>query len=290
MPPPSSGGVHLIQMLNILEAYDLRSMGHNSAEVIHLLSESMKYAYADRSKYLGDPDFNEIPIEALSSKKYAEVIREGIDLEKARPSASIKPGEVAEYESPDTTHFSIADQEGNVLSLTYTINFSFGCRLMVPGLGFFLNNEMDDFSLQPGVPNAYGLIGGKANELGAGKRPLSSMTPTIVFKDKKPFLVTGSPGGSRIITTVLQMIINVIDFDLDVAQATMAARIHHQWLPDRLSHEVGFKQETLDSLNKKGQNTALSPALGCLESIIIRGGKKSGFADPRRLDGSAEGL
>ena len=289
MPPPSSGGVHLIQMLNMLEERKLNELKHNSADAIHYLTETMKLAYADRSVYLGDPDFSDVPVKELTSKEYSNKLNKTISNKTARPSENILPGKLASYESPDTTHFSIADQYGNVLSLTYTINFSFGSRIMIPELGFFLNNEMDDFALRPGVANAYGLIGGKANALEAGKRPLSSMTPTIVFKEGKPFLVTGSPGGSRIITTVLQLIINVIDFKMPLDKATLASRVHHQWLPDRLQVEQGINQDVLSLLIERGHKVGESSALGCTESILIRAGAKTGYADPRRFDGSAQG-
>ena len=221
MPPPSSGGVHLIQMLNILENWDLKTLGHNSAEYIHKLCETMKLAYADRSLHLGDPAFSKVPTQGLTDKKYASLLLKQIT-EKARDSSSIKPGQPQAFESPETTHFSIIDQYGNAISLTYTINFSFGSRKVIPGLGFFLNNEMDDFSAKTGTANAYGLIGSDANSIEPGKRPLSSMTPVIVLKENKLWLITGSPGGSRIITSVLQLILNVIDHSMNIAEATIA--------------------------------------------------------------------
>ncbi|NQZ59625.1 MAG: gamma-glutamyltransferase, partial [Lentisphaeraceae bacterium] len=290
MPPPSSGGVHLIQILNILEKWNLEQSGHNSASTIHLMTESMKLAYADRSKYLGDPDYVQIPVKGLIDKKYAAELRKKINIHRATPSQKLAPGKPGNYESPDTTHFSIADQYGNVISFTYTINFSFGSRLMIPELGFFLNNEMDDFSAKPGTANAYGLVGGEANAVQAGKRPLSSMTPTIVFKEGKPWLVTGSPGGSRIITTVLQVIVNMIDHKMNLAEAVIAPRIHHQWLPDSLKWERGLSYDTIQLLNYLGHGTLKSSAFGCAESILIEGGNKYGFADPRRLDGKAVGF
>ena len=288
MPAPSSGGMHLIQMLNILEHYNLKKM--SEPDYLHLMAETMKLAYADRSHFPGDPDLHPIPQQGLISKKYATTLKESIDLNKARPSSEIKHGDAQLYESNDTTHFSITDREGNVLSFTYTINYSFGSGIIVPELGFFLNNEMDDFALLKKVPNSYGLIGGEANLLKAGKRPLSSMTPTIVFKKDSPFLVTGSPGGSRIITTVLQTIVNVIDFEMEIRDAALRPRIHHQWLPDRLEYEAGISPEIVEALKNKGHNVEEVQPFGCTETIMIRYDGKHGFADPRRMDGKAVGL
>ncbi|MCM8537362.1 MAG: gamma-glutamyltransferase [Lentisphaeraceae bacterium] len=290
MPPPSSGGVHLIQMLNILEKWDLKNTGHNSASYIHLLAETMKLAYADRSKHLGDPAFAKIPSQGIISKKYADKLRKKINLQKATPADKIAPDTPQVFESPDTTHFSIVDQFGNAISVTYTINFSFGSRKMIPGLGFFLNNEMDDFSGKNGVPNGYGLIGSEANSVEAGKRPLSSMTPVIVMKDGKPFIVTGSPGGSRIITTVLQVILNVIDHEMNIAEASLAPRVHHQWLPDVLNIESGLSPDTIQILHLLNHKTLQNGTAGCAESILIDQGVIYGFADPRRIDGKAAGL
>ena len=219
MPPPSSGGTHVIQILNTLENDPIGELGHNGAATIHLMAEAMKYAYADRSEYLGDPDFVDQPIAALTSKEYAASIRATIDPERAKPAAEIGPGDLAAYESTDTTHFSIVDQAGNAVANTYTINFSYGTGLVAEGTGILLNNELDDFSAKPGVPNAYGLIGGEANAVEPRKRPLSSMSPTIVLEEGQPFLVTGTPGGSRIITTTLQVIMNVIDHEMNLAEA-----------------------------------------------------------------------
>ena len=288
MPPPSSGGVHLIQMLNILEKWDLKTVGHNSAEYIHKLCETMKLAYADRSLHLGDPAFTRVPVKGLISKKYASQLRKGIT-EKARKSALIKPGKPQAFESPETTHFSIIDQYGNAISLTYTINFSFGSRKVISGLGFFLNNEMDDFSAKTGATNAYGLIGSDANSIEPGKRPLSSMTPVIVLKENQPWLITGSPGGSRIITSVLQVVLNVIDHDMNIAEATMAPRVHHQWLPDLINLEMGISPDTISLLKSRGHKVKTGSTLGCTESILIENGLKYGFADPRRIDASAQG-
>lgn len=237
MPPPSSGGVHLVQILNILEDYPIGFLGVNSADTIHLMAEAMKLAYADRSHHLGDPDYWPVPINGLTSKSYAARLRDAIDLTRSRPAEEIRPGSPQGSESNETTHFSVMDAEGNVVSNTYTINFGYGAGIVAAGTGILLNNELDDFSAKPGVPNAYGLIGGEANAVEGGKRPLSSMTPTIVLKDGQPFLATGSPGGSRIITTTLQIILNVIDHGMNIAAATATPRVHHQWLPDELSLE-----------------------------------------------------
>ena len=284
MPPPSSGGVHIVEILNILEAYPIGFLGSNSAETIHLMAEAMKRAYADRSEYLGDSDFVDVPIEALTDKAYAAVLREGIDRNRATPSASIKPGNVvAPYESDQTTHFSIVDKDGNAVSNTYTINFTYGTGYVAPGTGILLNNEMDDFSAKPGVPNAYGLIGGEANAVEGGKRPLSSMSPTIVTKDGKPWLVTGSPGGSRIITTTLQVIMNMIDHGMNVAEATVTPRVHHQWLPDELRIEEGLSPDTLALLAAKGHTISLEEVMGSTQSIHLdpETGYRLGYSDPR---------
>lgn len=291
MPPPSSGGVHIVQMLNILEGYPIGFLGHNTGETVHLMAEAMKRAYADRSEYLGDPDFADVPIEELTSKAYAADIRNSISVNVATPSASLKPGDLAPYESNETTHFSIVDKDGNAISNTYTINFSFGSGLVAEGTGVLLNNELDDFSAKPGVPNAYGLIGGDANAVGAGKRPLSSMSPTIVLKDGEVYLVTGSPGGSRIITTVLQVIMNMIDHGMNVAEATVAPRIHHQWLPDEIRIEDGFNRDTVAVLESKGHKVPEKSSMGSLQSIHVdqEAGLLLGYSDSRRVGAATVG-
>jgi len=282
MPPPSSGGIHLIQILNILEGCPIASLGHNSAETIHLMAEAMKLAYADRSQYLGDPDFAEIPIKGLTSKAYAATLRATIDREQAKPASEIKPGKPLPFESDQTTHYSVIDAAGNVVANTYTINFSYGTGIVAAGTGILLNNEMDDFSAKPGVPNAYGLIGGKANSIEPGKRPLSSMTPTILFKDGKPFLATGSPGGSRIITATLQVIMNLIDHGMNIAAATNAIRVHHQWLPDQLRVEAGLSPDTLALLAAKGHDVLVMDAMGSTQSVMRTDADLFGASDPRR--------
>ena len=246
MPPPSSGGVHLIEMLNILEGYDLGKLGRGE-QSLHTMIEAMKRAYADRAVFMGDPDAVKMPVAGLISKKYAERLRAGIG-DKATPAASIRPGKPAEYEGDNTTHFSVIDRDGNAVSNTYTLNFSYGLGLVADGTGVLLNNELDDFTAKPGTANAYGLVGFNANLPGPGKRPLSSMTPTIVLKDGKPFLITGSPGGSRIISAVLQVITNVIDFHMPIDKAVTAPRLHHQWQPDEVFAEPGFAPDVLDAL------------------------------------------
>ncbi|PNS11944.1 gamma-glutamyltransferase [Mixta theicola] len=285
MPPPSSGGIHIVQILNILENFDLAKMGFGSADAMQITAEAEKYAYADRSEYLGDPDFVKVPWQALTSKAYAKSLAQQIDLAKARPSEQIKPGKLEPYESNQTTHFSVVDKQGIAVAVTYTLNTNFGSGIVAGNSGILLNNEMDDFSARPGTPNVYGLVGGEANAVQPGKRPLSSMSPTIVVKDGKTWLVTGSPGGSRIITTVLQMVINSIDFGMNVAEATNAPRFHHQWLPDQLRVEKGFSPDTLKLLSAKGQNVKVLPAMGSTQSIMIGpDGTLYGASDPRTVD------
>lgn len=290
MSPPSSGGTHIVQILNILEGYPISELGHNSADTIHYMAEAMKLAYADRSEYLGDTDYVDVPLKGLTSKLYAEELRQDIKPDKARPAGEIGPGQPPGYESPETTHFSVVDKWGNAVSNTYTINFSYGSGITVQGAGFLLNNEMDDFSAKPGVPNAYGLIGGEANKVEPGKRMLSSMSPTIVRKDDRNFLVTGSPGGSRIITTTLQVIMNVIDHDMNIQTAVSAPRIHHQWLPDEIRIEQGISPDTIRLLENRGHKVVTNSAMGAIQSIMIgEDGTLYGGADPRRSTSSAMG-
>ena len=288
MPPPSSGGIHLIQMLNILENFELSSYEHNSYEYVSLLSETMKYAYADRSEYLGDPDFFEVPISKITSKEYAKKISASIKDLGVLPSSKINPGMYINPESNETTHFSIADKFGNVISNTYTINSAFGSGVTIKGTGVLMNNEMDDFSGQPGVPNQFGLLGGKANEIEPAKRPLSSMTPTLVFENDKPFLAIGSPGGSRIITAVLQIILNVVDFKHSLEEATASKRIHHQWYPDDIDIEENYKQ--LNELLDLGYDVDIIDTATCTQSIMISNGEFLGVSDLRRPDSLALGV
>jgi gamma-glutamyltranspeptidase / glutathione hydrolase len=291
MGPPSSGGVHIIQILNILEKYPITNLGHLSAKIIHLMSEAMKRAYADRAKYLGDSDFIEVPIVGLSSKEYAASLRAKIDPDLASNGEDIRFGDPVSYESSETTHFSIVDRYGNAVSNTYTINFSYGSGIVVAGAGFLLNNEMDDFSAKPGTPNAYGLLGGEANKIEANKRMLSSMSPTIVLKNGKNFLVTGSPGGSRIITTTLQVIMNTIDYHLNPQAAVNAPRIHHQWLPDEIRIEEGISPDTVRLLRSMGHKVNEKKSMGASQTILIgEDGTLFGGADPRRSTSSAMGF
>jgi gamma-glutamyltranspeptidase/glutathione hydrolase len=288
MPPPSSGGVHLIQILNILEGFSLRDTGAGSAATLHLMIEAMKPAYADRSQYLGDPAFVQVPFAWLTSKSYAAALRDAIDPEHARPSKDIRPG-TAPREGDNTTHFPIVDAAGNAVANTYTLNFSYGLGLVAEGTGILLNNELDDFAAKPGAPNAYGLVGGDANAPGPGKRPLSSMSPTIVTRDGHVVLVTGTPGGSRIITTVLQIVLNVIDHQMNIAEAVAAPRIHHQWLPDQVFAERGLSPDTIRLLEVRGHKVMVGPTMGSANSILISPDGITGAADPRQRGTLAEG-
>jgi gamma-glutamyltranspeptidase/glutathione hydrolase len=289
MPPPSSGGIHIIEMLKVLEQFPIDKLGHNSADTLHLMAETMKYAYADRSEYLGDPDFVSVPMKQLISPEYAKNIASKISINKTTPSSEIKPGKLAPYESDQTTHFSIIDKWGNAVANTYTLNFSYGSGLVAKGTGMLLNNEMDDFSAKPGTPNGYGLIGGEANAVQGNKRPLSSMSPTIVMKDGKPYIVTGSPGGSRIINITLQMIMNVIDHKLNIAEATAAARMHHQWLPDFIWVEHTLNRDTISLLEAKGHKVKVGNAMGSTQSIMMTEQGLFGASDPRRSGSAAIG-
>lgn len=285
-PPPSSGGIHVIQMLKLLEPYNLVAMGHNSASYLHRVIESMKLAYADRSKHLGDPDQTRVPMAALIADDYADSRRQLIKDNRATPSSEIQAGDLLSPEGRDTTHYSVADSAGNVVSNTYTLNFSFGSHIVVPGTGILLNNEMDDFAARPGFANAYGLVQGEANAVAPGRRPLSSMTPTIVMKAGSPRLVTGSPGGSLIITAVLQTILNATVFDMDVASASAAPRVHHQWQPDKVYTEQGISPDTLRLLESMGH--VIEPTtrtLGRVNSIQLDGPWRYGYSDLRRPGG-----
>ncbi len=287
MPPPSSGGIDLVEMLNILEGYDLAHA--DAAQDLFLLAEAMKRAYADRAVYLGDPDSVHVPVERLTSKDYAAQWRATIDPEHATPAAAIRAGAGVPAEGRNTTHFSVADRFGNAVSNTYTLNFSYGLGLVAAGTGILLNNELDDFAAKPEVPNAYGLIGFEANAPGPGKRPLSSMTPTIVLKDGKPFLITGSPGGSRIITAVLQVVVNVIDRGLDVADAVAAPRIHDQWLPDQVFAEQGLSADLIAALQARGDKVVPMRPGTSANSIMVTPQGLVGAADPRTRGALAAG-
>lgn len=289
MPPPSSGGVHLIQILNILEGFDLAGAGAGSARQIHLLAEAMKPAYADRAQFLGDPDRVKIPVAGLLSKRYAETLRAQIDPDRARPADAIRAGDPLPYESDQTTHFSVVDEDGNAVANTYTLNFSYGLGLVAEGTGILLNNEMDDFSAKAGAQNAYGLVGGDTNSVAPGARPLSSMTPTFLFKDGKLVMVTGSPGGSRIITTVLQVIVNVVDNGLSLAEAVAAPRVHHQWRPDALLTEQGLSPDTIALLTARGHKVMVGTTSGSANSIVVAPEGFLGAGDPRQRGTLAAG-
>lgn len=289
MPPPSSGGIHIVQLLNMMEHWPLQEWGHNSARSVHHVAEAMKLVYADRSEYLGDTDFVDVPVRGLLSKDYAAELVGKIHDDRTLPAASVKPGNPQAHEGDNTTHYSVMDQHGNMVAVTYTLNTNFGSGIVAEGIGIMLNNEMDDFSAKPGVPNAYGLIGGDANAIQPRKRPLSSMTPTFVLKDGKPWLVTGSPGGARIITTVLQILSNAIDYDMDPAEATAALRFHQQWTPDEIRVEQGFSVDTMDLLRQRGETVVVRPSMGRTQTIQVRDGQLLGFSDPRNPDGAALG-
>ncbi|WP_340615022.1 gamma-glutamyltransferase [Xenorhabdus thailandensis] len=268
-PPPSSGGVTLCEILNIVEGYDLKSMGFNSAAYIHTLTEAMRHAYMDRNTYLGDPAFINNPLDRLLSKSYAESIRKEIQPNKATPSVNIQPG-IGSHEKPETTHYSVVDKEGNAVSTTYTINGRFGAGVIAPGTGFFLNDEMDDFTTKVGEKNLYGLVQGATNSIAPGKRPLSSMSPTLVTKDNKIFLVLGSPGGSRIISITLQTALNIIEFNMPPQEAVNSPRFHHQWLPDEVYYEQrGLSKDTLNLLEKMGYKMVKQTPWGAAELIMI---------------------
>ena len=291
MPPPSSGGVALVEMLNILEGYDLAKLGRG-VESFHDMIEAMKRAYADRT-LLGDPDSIKMPIARLISKKYAAALRAGI-IDKATPAAAIRPGKTADFEGPNTTHFSVIDRDGNAVANTYTLNYSYGLGRVADGTGVLLNNELDDFAARLGDAAAQGRVF-KANLPGPGKRPLSSMTPTIVLKDGKPFLITGSPGSRRIITAVLQVILNVIDFHMSIADAVSAPRLHNQWQPDETYAEPGFDAAVLDALRARGHNiVATAPHTAANSIEVIPKGEFSpqgymGAADRRTRGSMAAG-
>ncbi|MBV9557476.1 MAG: gamma-glutamyltransferase, partial [Pseudolabrys sp.] len=289
MPPPSSGGVHLIEMLNILEGYDLAKLGAASPQALHLEIEAMKRAYADRAVYLGDPEAVSVPIKGLTSKNYAATLRGSIG-ERATSAADVKAGDPKLHEGDNTTHFSVIDRDGNAVANTYTLNFSYGLGLVAEGTGVLLNNELDDFTAKPGTANAFGLVGFEANLPGPNKRPLSSMTPTIVLKDGKPLIVTGSPGGSRIISTVLQVIVNAIDFNMPIERAVSAPRLHHQWRPDEVLTEPGFAPETLAALASRGHVIIAGPPASSANSVMVKDGGMIGAADPRTRGALAAGV
>jgi gamma-glutamyltranspeptidase/glutathione hydrolase len=288
MPPPSSGGVLLMQMLNVLEGFKLR---RGSADTLHLTIETMKRAYADRAQHLGDPDAVKVPVAGLMSKRYADTLRKSIRADRATPSAEISPGNPVGFGGDNTTHYSVVDRFGNAVSNTYTLNLSYGMGLVAEGTGVLLNNELDDFAAKPNAPNAFGLVGLNANNApGPNKRPLSSMTPTIVLKNGKPVLVTGSPGGSRIITTVLQVVVNTIDHRMAINDAVASPRLHHQWLPDEVWVEPGVPDATLRALEAKGHKV-VPRSWGTSANSIVVGPKGTliGAADTRTRGALAAG-
>jgi gamma-glutamyltranspeptidase / glutathione hydrolase len=287
MPPPSSGGVELIEMLNILEGYDLAH--DDGAQATFLMIEAMKRAYADRALFLGDPAAVQVPVARLIGKDYAARLRAGIDPGRATPASEVRADGGVPAEGRNTTHYSVVDQSGNAVANTYTLNFSYGLGLVADGTGVMLNNELDDFSVKPDAPNAYGLIGFEANEPGPGKRPVSSMTPTIVLKDGKPYLVTGSPGGSRIITTVLQVVVDVIDRGMDIAAAVSAPRLHNQWMPDQVFAEPGVAEDVIAALQARGDKVVPTRPFTSANSILLAPQGLVGAADPRTRGALAAG-
>lgn len=289
MPLPSSGGVVLVEMLNILEGYPLKTMGAQSADTLHVMIEAMKRAYADRARHLGDPALADVPMQRLLSKAYADKLRSSIDMQRATPATEIADLSPQRREGQNTTHYSIVDRFGNAVSNTYTLNFSYGLGMVAEGTGVLLNNELDDFTAAVGAANAYGLVGYEANLPGPGKRPLSSMSPTIVLKDGKPVLVTGTPGGSRIITGVLQVILNTVDHGMNAAAAAAAPRLHNQWLPDEVRVENGFPAEMLEALRARGHTIKMPLPQTSANSIAITPEGLAGAADPRTRGAFAAG-
>jgi gamma-glutamyltranspeptidase/glutathione hydrolase len=288
MAPPSSGGICLAQIMKMIEPYDLKSYGHNTLKTIQVITEAERRAYADRSYFLGDPDFVEIPTQTLLSDVYLQDRMKDFSFERATPSDSVSYGKIIGFGSDETTHYSIVDQFGNAIAVTTTLNGAYGSKLYVEELGFFLNNEMDDFSSKPGVPNVYGLVGGEANSIAPEKRMLSAMTPTIVEKDNLLYMVVGTPGGSTIITSVLQTILNVEEFGMTMQDAVNAPRFHHQWLPDLIVMEPNsFNKSLLQQLADKGYtiNETITPVIGKVDAILVlENGKLEGGADFRGDD------
>jgi gamma-glutamyltranspeptidase/glutathione hydrolase len=289
MPEPSSGGVVLLEALNILEGFPMHDLKQGSVASLHVLIEAMKRAYADRARYLGDPAFVKAPTSILIGKDYAARLRATIDPDHATPAAALLSPTPQPREGSNTTHFSVVDSMGNAVSNTYTLNFPYGVGLVAEGTGVLLNNELDDFTAAPGASNAFGLVGFEANLPGPGKRPLSSMSPTIVLKDGKPVLVTGTPGGSRIISAVLQIIVDVLDYDMDIADAVAAPRLHHQWLPDEVRVEHGFPEATLAALRAKGHRVIEPLGQTSANSIAITDKGLLGAPDPRTPGAEAVG-
>ncbi|MGA2133861.1 MAG: gamma-glutamyltransferase [Bryobacteraceae bacterium] len=288
-PPPSSGGIGILQMLGVLEGSGYEKAGAGSAATLHFIAETMRRYFADRAQYLGDPDFVKVPVTTLLDKNYIARLRQSIDPEHATPSTDIHAGRLVGAESSQTTHYSIVDGDGNAVAVTYTLNFGYGDGVTVPGLGFLLNDEMDDFAAKPGTPNGFGLVQGEANAIQPNKRPLSSMTPTIVTRGGKVDLVVGSPGGPTIINSVLEVILNVVDFGMNVQDAVNWPRIHHQWLPDQLVMERGFSPDTIALLKARGHQVRVIGAIGEVAAIESHDGWLEGAADPR-TEGAAKGF
>jgi gamma-glutamyltranspeptidase/glutathione hydrolase len=287
-PPPSSGGVGILQMLGVLEGTGFEKAGAGSATAVHYMAEAMRRYFADRSEHLGDPDFVKVPLTALLDPKYIASLRASIDPEQATPSSQVHAGKFTGHESVETTHYTVADDEGNVVTVTYTLNGGYGSKVTATGLGFLLNNEMDDFAPKPGEANMYGLIQGEANAIAPHKTPLSCMTPTIVLKEGKPFLALGSPGGPTIINSVLEVIVNVLDFNMNVQDAVNWPRFHHQWMPDTLQMEPGYSPDTVALLEKRGYTIRRVNAQGEVAAIRFDNGWLEGAPDPR-TEGTAEG-
>ena len=287
-PPPSSGGVGILQMLGVLEGTGYEKAGAGAATTVHFITEAMRRYFADRSEHLGDPDFVKVPLSSLLDPAYLSKLRASIDPERATPSSQVHAAKFTGHESAETTHYSIADGEGNIAIVTYTLNGGYGSKVTATGLGFLLNNEMDDFAPKPGEPNMYGLVQGEANAIAPHKTPLSSMTPTIVLRDGKPFLALGSPGGPTIINSVLEVLLNVIDFGMNVQDAVNWPRFHHQWLPDELRMEAGYSPDTVALLEKRGYTVRREGSQGEVAAIAFQDGWLEGAADPR-TEGTAEG-
>ena len=293
MPAPSSGGTHVIQMLNILENFSLAEMGPESADALHIIAEAMKFSYADRSKYLGDPDFVEVPTEALISKDYARGLAAKISMNRALPSDEIAPGNLAIYESDETTHYSVVDAEGNMVGNTYTLMFSFGSGVVIEGTGILMNNNMGNFTLRSDIPDAFGLMGSENNLIRPNRRPVSSMSPVMVSRGGQPILMTGSPGGSKIISANMQMVLNVLEFGMNIADAAVAPRIHHQWKPDVMEIESGISPDTVTRLIDLGHSinfSQRSAGMGSLQTVMREDGMFFGFSDPRRPGAGAIGV
>lgn len=282
MPPPSSGGIVLLETLNIMENYNIgwNSTGFASSEYVHLLTESMKHSFADRAEYLGDPDFVKIPLDKLTSKEHAKKLKAKIDPDKTQDNSTY--GSKVLGEDHGTTHFSIVDKFGNIVAATETVNTYFGSQVVIPNTGILMNNQMDDFSIQPGVPNSFGLIGNENNSIQAGKKPLSSMSPTIILKDNKPFMAVGASGGPRIITGTLNTIMNVIDFGMNIEEAVSSQRFHHQWYPNKLFIEKDMPKDVKENLMKKGHELSTGEAESAVQAIMIKDGKITGASDPRK--------